>query len=245
MFLCQIDSCRRAIDAAADATERPRCETHCVTDIWRLVEIERTTLADFLETLSPSEWHVQSLCAAWTVQCTAAHVAWGNTVPIHQTALAIVRAGFRANRANAQLGQKYGCNEPPAIIARLRDTASSRRLTPGTKPIDALADILLHDIDIREPLGKPRTMPAEAFGLATTHVAGLGFPISLAYGSKPKAIARGLHLVADDADWSIGKGPAVHGSASALLRALTGRPVRPEELTGPGAATIYDRLPLR
>lgn len=216
-----------------------------MTDIWHLIEIERTTLADFLETLTPSEWQVQSLCAAWTVQDTAAHVAWGNTVPAHHTVLAIVRAGFRANHANARLGQQYGCNEPPTIVARLRDTATSRRLTPGIKPVDALADILLHDIDIREPLGKPRTMPDEAFGLVATHLSGVGFPISVGYGSKPKAIAKGLRLVADDVDWSIDHGPTVHGSGSALLRALTGRPVRPEELAGEGVATIYDRLPLR
>jgi hypothetical protein len=53
---------------------------------------------------------------------------------------------------------------------------------------------------------------------------------------------QGLRLVADDLDWSWGTGPEVHGSAEALVLMLTGRPIRAEELTGPGAATLYDRL---
>ncbi|MGZ8750310.1 MAG: maleylpyruvate isomerase family mycothiol-dependent enzyme, partial [Pseudonocardia sp.] len=52
----------------------------------------------------------------------------------------------------------------------------------------------------------------------------------------------GLRLVADDLDWSWGQGPEVHGSAEALILMLTGRPVGAEELTGPGAVTLYDRL---
>lgn len=213
-----------------------------MTDVWRLVEIERTTLADFLETLTPDELAVPSLCSAWTVRETAAHVAWGNTVPVWQTMVAVAKNGFRANRANARLGQEWGRHEPDVIIARLRAMATSTRLTPGTKPVDALADMLCHDIDIREPLGKQRPMPVEPFRLAATRYAGIGFPIGLAYGRIPKMMATGLQLVADDVDWTFGDGPEVHGSGSALIRALTGRIVRPGELTGAGADIMTRRL---
>jgi uncharacterized protein (TIGR03083 family) len=213
-----------------------------VTDVWRLVEVERTTLADFLETLSPEEWQVQSLCEAWNVREVAAHVAWGNTVPIWHTVRAVAKDGFRANRANARLAKEWGRNEPEVIIARLREVAANQRLTPGTKPIDALGDMLCHDLDIREPLGRQRQMPVEAFGLTMSRFARIGFPIALAYGRNPKATAKGLRLVADNLNWSIGDGPEVHASGSALLRAISGRAVARDELAGPGADPFYSRL---
>ncbi len=214
-----------------------------MTEVWELVAVERNTLADFLETLTAEEWVVPSLCAAWTVREVAAHVAWGNTSPPWRTVVAVVRGGFRANAVNARLGREWGRRPRAEIIARLREIAASRVHTPGTTAVDALADMLCHDLDIRIPLGKPRTSPAEPFRLALTRYAGMGFPLHLAFGANCKAMAKGLRLVAEDVAWTHGDGPLVQGSGSALMRALTGRPVGPDELTGPGADRLYARLP--
>lgn len=211
--------------------------------VWDLVAVERRTLADFLETLTPQEWAVPSLCDAWTVRDVGAHVAWSNTSPPLQTVLAIVKGGFRANAVNARLGREWGQRPTADIVARLRAVADSRVHTPGTTPVDCLADMLCHDLDIRVPLERPRTSPAEPFRLALTRYAGMGFPLHLAFGANCKAMAKGLHLVAEDVGWTHGSGPTVHGTGSAMMRALTGRPVGPEELTGPGAAALYARLP--
>jgi hypothetical protein len=62
------------------------------------------------------------------------------------------------------------------------------------------------------------------------------------FANSPRRTVRGLRLVAEDLDWSHGEGPEVHGSAEALLLAMTGRPVERGELTGPGASTLLDRL---
>jgi hypothetical protein len=50
-----------------------------------------------------------------------------------------------------------------------------------------------------------------------------------------------LRLVASDAAVDTGSGPQVDGSALALLLAVSGRPVRPGELSGPGAVTLAER----
>jgi hypothetical protein len=47
-----------------------------------------------------------------------------------------------------------------------------------------------------------------------------------------------VRLVASDEDLSVGDGPEVRGTALALLLAVSGRPVAPDELTGPGAAVL-------
>jgi hypothetical protein len=70
----------------------------------------------------------------------------------------------------------------------------------------------------------------------------MGFPQALAFGRNPKATARGLHLVAEDVGWEHGQGALVRAPSSALIRALTGRPVGDGELSGPGAAELYARL---
>ena len=214
-----------------------------VTDVWELVAVERRALADFLETLSAEEWKVDSLCAGWTVRDVAAHVAWANTSPPLKTVTAIIRGGLRANAVNARLGREWGRRPTAECIARLREIADSRVRTPGTTPVDCLADMLCHDLDIRVPLAKPRTSPAEPFRLALTRYAGMGFPLHLAFGANCKAVAKGLRLVAEDVGWTHGEGPTVQGSGSALMRALTGRTVGPEELSGPGAPALYARLP--
>ena len=70
----------------------------------------------------------------------------------------------------------------------------------------------------------------------------MGIPQAMAFGRNPKGTARGLHLVADDIGWEHGEGPLVTAPSSALIRALTGRPVGDDELSGPGAAHLYARL---
>jgi hypothetical protein len=53
---------------------------------------------------------------------------------------------------------------------------------------------------------------------------------------------RGLRLQATDVDWQHGSGPEVKGTGEALLMAMTGRQVALKELTGPGQATMAQRM---
>jgi len=57
-----------------------------------------------------------------------------------------------------------------------------------------------------------------------------------------RARIAGLRLVAEGFDWSWGEGAEVRGSTEALILMLSGRPIEPGELTGPGAETLYARL---
>jgi hypothetical protein len=55
------------------------------------------------------------------------------------------------------------------------------------------------------------------------------------FGGAKEAAAR-VRFAATDADLALGDGPEVRGSALALLLAVSGRPMAPEELAGPGLA---------
>lgn len=211
-------------------------------DAWDLVDAERQTLADLLTELSPDEWSMPSLCGEWSVQEVAAHLAFANTMPLRALFWQLARDRLRANRTNARLAREWAARGPEAIVTRLRDTDGAHSHTPVTRPQDVLADFICHNLDIRRPLGRERPAPPEPTRRALTTYVGMGFPQALAFGRNPKETARGLHLVVDDVGWRHGTGSLVTSSSSALIRALTGRPVGDGELSGPGAAQLYVRL---
>jgi hypothetical protein len=193
-----------------------------VADVGPLVATERRALADFLDTLAPADWDAPSLCPAWRVRDVVAHIVHGPTEPHAATLLAVARGGFRVNR----------------VVEIVDDTRSPVFVT-GTH---VFADLVVHELDIRRPLRRSRPMTAEAFRITADLMVGTGGPLAVVFAHPPRRMVRGLRLVADDLDWSHGEGPEVHGSAEALLLAITSRPVERGELTGPGASTLLDRL---
>lgn len=221
-----------------------------VADVWSYLEHERLELADFLETLTPAEWEVQSLCSEWKVRDVAAHLCaigelrhrwWTLSVALPSATMArrLAKSGFRVDRFSAEDGRTRGAESPAAIIARLRELAPWKEHPPGMPKVAPLADILVHNHDIRRPLGKPRAMPAESFALAAPLFTRIG--VGALYFRSRKRVG-GLRLVADDIDWSAGDGPEVRGSAEAILLVLANRAVGPDELTGEGADQLYGRL---
>ncbi len=56
-----------------------------------------------------------------------------------------------------------------------------------------------------------------------------------------RELVQGLHLVVSDAGIQHGAGPEVCGSAISLLLAVSGRPVRSDELSGPGVEEFLAR----
>ena len=215
-----------------------------VTQVWDLVAVERRTLADFLETLSAEEWAVDSLCAGWTVRDVAAHVAWGNTSPPLKTVTAIVRGGFRANAVNARLGREWGRKPTPEIVARLREVAEQPRAHPRhhagrlrSRTCSATTSTSASRSGSRGP------RPPSRSGWRSPGTPGWASPCTWPSAPTARRWPRGSRLVAEDVGWTHGEGPTVQGSGSALMRALTGRAVGPEELSGPGAPALYARLP--
>ena len=92
------------------------------------------------------------------------------------------------------------------------------------------ADVVTHHEDIRWGLGARRTMPPdlarEVLDMAVG-LRGLG-----SWGTAARA--KGVSLHATDVDWSWGQGPAITGTADALLLGLGGRTVAHAELSGEG-----------
>jgi uncharacterized protein (TIGR03083 family) len=203
------------------------------TTAWTTIAAERTALADLLETLTPEQWATPSLCAGWTVRHVAAHLMAGPTGSIAGFLGAMVRARGSFARANQRLAEVRAELPTGTLVADLRQHAGNRFTPPGLDWHAPLTDLLVHRVDITLPLGTDHGRPLDPWADA--------LDLLVSKRSTPGFIPKGLpHLtyVATDLQWSGGTGPRVEAPAEALALAITRRPVRLDELTGPGRAAL-------
>ncbi|GAA1575517.1 maleylpyruvate isomerase family mycothiol-dependent enzyme [Kribbella sancticallisti] len=211
-------------------------------DLPSLIRAERIALIEVLETLEPQEWSTQSLCGAWTVQGVAAHLAWAPVAPVGETLAGLAKAGFRLNKASADMAVRAAERGPEAILAQLRANAAANAKPRGVPEIAALVDAVIHALDIRLPLGKPRPVPVEAFHPVADFSTKARWPMTVSVGGSARKRLAGVQLVAEGYDWSYGQGPEVRAAGDAVLRILNGRRVEREELTGPGADQLHAQV---
>ncbi|WP_158548556.1 maleylpyruvate isomerase family mycothiol-dependent enzyme [Blastococcus sp. TF02A-26] len=203
------------------------------TTAWTTIGTERRALADLLDTLTPEQWATPSLCAGWTVRHVAAHLMVGPTGSIPGFLRALVRGRGSFDRANHLLADARAQLPTATLVDDLREHADDRFTPPGMDWHAPLTDLLVHRLDITVPLGLDHGRPldpwADALDLLTSKRA------------TPAFIPRGLpHLTyaATDVDWSRGTGVRAEGPAEALALAITRRPVRLEQLGGPGGPAL-------
>jgi uncharacterized protein (TIGR03083 family) len=196
---------------------------------------EREDLLELLEGLSPDEWREPSLCTGWTVHDVVAHVLSYDELGPRRLASRFVRGRLLVDRVNAVGLSEYAARSPAELVELLRAHLTPRGLPAGMGGAIALTDGLIHQQDIRRPLGRPRAIPADRL-LPALRTAMFG-PVL-----RGVLRARDVRLVATDLDWSFGRGPEVHGTAEALLMAVAGRRAVADELSGPGAARLTRRL---
>ena len=211
-------------------------------EITELVRSERVALIDLLGTLSPADWATPSLCAAWTVQQVAAHLAWAPVLSLRRAFPELVRHRLNINEMNAELAVGWAERGPAAIIEQLRRNVSDDARPPGVPDAAVLADAVVHGLDIRRPIGRPAQVDARAFVVLADLFLGMRWPLSVSVGGSARKRVHGFRLVASDLDWSSGTGPEVRMSAEALLLMLSGRPVDPVEMSGTGAVELSHRL---
>src|SRR5690349_1321026 len=65
--------------------------------VWRVIDDERSRLADLMDDFSDSEWRTPSLCREWSVQEVAAHLTLAHT-GMRAGLPALIRAGGGFNR---------------------------------------------------------------------------------------------------------------------------------------------------
>lgn len=207
-----------------------------------LIRGHRHGLIDTLEGLGPDQWETPSLCSEWRVVDVAAHLAWAPVVGAAAGAAAMVRNGFSMNRMIARSAVAWSARGRDAILDQLRDNARTGARPIGMPPAAALADAVVHGLDVRRPLGLPGQVPPEALAPVADFALGTPWPMNVVIGGSARRRVAGVRLVATDVDWTHGSGLEAQGSAEALILMLHGRAPAPSEITGPGAEVLRSRL---
>lgn len=212
-----------------------------MADVDELLRVERLAFLELLEALTSDQWAAPSLCAGWTVQDVAAHVAWMPALPAGQAVRELARSGFRINSMIADTAVRWSARGPAAILEQLRTNMRTGALPVGTSPPVGLADAVIHQLDVRRPLGRPRPIPEAAFTAVADLQLSVRWPSTIVVGGSARRRVRGVRLVAHDTGWTFGTGAEVRGSREALLLMLTDRPLQQGELSGPGVARLHLR----
>jgi uncharacterized protein (TIGR03083 family) len=196
---------------------------------------EREEFAALLDGLTPQQWDSPTLCEKWRVRDVVAHVIGYDPMSrlglLRRMAKGLVTQGG----ANAVGVAEYAGKSPEELTALMRQYAVPQGLTSGFGGRIALTDGMIHQQDIRRPLGIPRTITAERLRVALDFAK-----------YAPRILgalrARGLRLVATDVDWTFGSGPEVGGPGEALLMAMAARRVALDDLDGPGKAKLAQHI---
>jgi uncharacterized protein (TIGR03083 family) len=196
---------------------------------------ERRDFADLLAGLSPEQWERPSLCERWRVKDVVAHVLSYDELNRWQLAWRFVKGGLWPSRINAIGVAEYATRSPEQLAELMRACIPPRGLASGFGGMIALVDGMIHQQDIRRPLGIPRVIPPER--LRTV----LNYALT-APAVRGTRRAGGVRLVATDLDWAYGSGPEVNGPAEALLMAMAARPDALNQLTGPGKEVLAQRI---
>ncbi|MDT5364406.1 MAG: hypothetical protein QOC69_6168 [Mycobacterium sp.] len=200
-----------------------------------LARDERIEFADFLTGLTPEQWDAPTLCTGWRVRDVAAHVVSFEGMTPRELTARFLKGRLQMDRINGLGVGDLTDRSPEQLIALLRDNAEPRGMGAGFGGRVALTDNMIHQQDIRRPLGLARTIPVERLCAALDFVR---------YSPTIRGAwrVRGVRLIATDVDWSHGKGPEVRGPGEALLMVMAGRPDALRDLDGPGLAILSSHV---
>jgi uncharacterized protein (TIGR03083 family) len=211
--------------------------TDTADEVFAAVARRRRAVADLLDDLDEQQLATASLCAGWDVGTVAAHLADAAAPSLVETLAALIRARGRLHEANDQSARRAARRPVHETAELLRQRASSRFTPPVTGPRAPLAEVLVHEGDMRVPLGLPYEPEGSAVRVALEFVT-TGRPV----GFVPRGRLDGLRLVADDLPWAWGQGAVVEGRGIDLLLAACGRTAALHALRGPGADVLSGRL---
>ena len=194
------------------------------------IAAEQQDFVELLRGLSEEQLATPSLCAGWSVREVAIHVAWH----IHLRPSAYVKdvvqfGAFGGARFETKLLEREGARTNSDLIDWLASPAQVNE--------NNLGELIVHQQDVRRPLGAGRTIATDrlvwALDYCLTRKGGGYFGI----GGGSYKRAHDLRLVATDIGWTGGTGPEVRGPGEAILMAINGRDVG-DELEGPGLEVL-------
>ncbi|MUM16172.1 maleylpyruvate isomerase family mycothiol-dependent enzyme [Mycobacterium sp. CBMA271] len=200
-----------------------------------LARAERRDFTNLLEELTPEQWDAPSLCTQWRVRDVVAHFVGFEDLSRAAMVPRFIKGGFNPNRINATRLAELSGLSPEQLVERVRASETPRGLTAGFDGRIALLDSMIHQQDVRRPLGIPRVIPEDRLRVAMDFATWAPLVRGFWRG-------RGVRLVASDMDWTFGRGSEVTGPAEAVLMAMGARADALKDLDGPGKSTLAQHI---
>jgi uncharacterized protein (TIGR03083 family) len=185
------------------------------------------------QSLTAGQWAAPSLCRGWTVRDVVVHATWH----IHRRRRAVV--GFLLKSAISG-SEKAAADQIARDGARSNDRLIEWMASPGQCDQVNLGEMMIHQQDVRRPLGLNREIPKDRLSRILDISLTRSGSMTLVLGSHRNS--QGLGFVATDIDWSSGQGDEVRGTGEAILMAINGRRSAVDDLAGSGAKVLANRL---
>ena len=205
-----------------------------------MTRAELDDLSALLHTLDERQWDEPSLCEGWNVRHVIGHICLGATTSPWKLPVLIAPYRFNVAKASSALSYDYGEHHSPVELLTTFDTVVRGSDRPGlgkvAAPREYFVDKLIHNQDIRRPLGFSRQVPEQHLRAAMDALPGIGSFL------QSKRHTKGLRFVATDLGHAVGDGPEVRGPAEAVVLAMSGRPAVLPELDGDGLETLRERI---
>lgn len=189
-------------------SQRPRRDETGVSNNWSAhLATTLTQLADLIESKPATTWTAPASLPGASIGSvvTAADAYLGSTL---------------RQRLRHRLAPRFRNGSPAAgrsdVVARLRARAVVARQPESRVRLGELAVAVVASYDVAAALGTEITIDPIASG-AVALARSLSAPLPV------RAVTRGTTLVADDAGWRVGTGPAVTATASVIVLFLYGR----------------------
>jgi uncharacterized protein (TIGR03083 family) len=160
-----------------------------MSDTTTMPDLTRTHREGFISTLeglTDSQWLAPSSCARWRVIDVAAHLAWAPVMGVGAGAVAMARHGFSMNRMIAGCAIAWADRGRDAILDQLRSNARTGARPVGMPPVAALADAVVHGLDVRRPLGLPGQVPAPVLGPLADFALATPWPMNVVVGGSAR-----------------------------------------------------------
>lgn len=196
-------------------------------------------MADLLAGLSPEQMATQTLCDQWTIHELAGHLVSYLRFGQLKVYLCMVAGAGDFAPGNERFARWYARRSDAELVDLLRRHAESRTTIPRSGYDPILTDVVLHDLDIRIPLGIERPIDPERLSVAFHHLATIP-----AAGYAVGGRLRSLRFETTDTGWTAGDpdGLVVRGPAQRVVMAMSGRVPALDDLEGHGVPLLRDRL---
>lgn len=208
---------------------------------WEHIKRSRQVLFIYLSSLNEEQWNKASLSEDWLVRDVVAHLILLHHYTIKNSWFDFLLSKFKVNIFLNKTAKKLGKKSKQELLDLFEPIINEQKKTNSISVLNVLADVLLHEQDIRIPLNQPKAMPIDSLTLIFSHWE----PTHFNFGEKITKISdrvKGLEFYAEDLGIRKGEGPMVSGKAQDILLSIAGRKIGIDNLRGDGAAILKNRL---